>query len=295
MRSERVLVVGATGMLGAPVARRLLADGWRVRCLVRDPARARVKLGDGYEYVAGDVTVPSTLDNAFDGCDYVHLSLRGGNTLASYELQEVQGSAHCASAARRHGLRRITYLSGAGRIGPEFEQYFPVRVKRAVEASLAASGVPWTVFRATHFMESLGLFIRDGRASVLGRQPHALHYMAASDYAVMASRALDSNATAGRALCLWGPEAFTMRAALERYVSVVHPGLAVGVLPLPIARMIAVLSRNRDLRFAAELFRAFQAIGECGDPSEANRLLGAPTTTLDAWLAPRRVATGLRR
>ena len=295
MRSERVLVVGATGMLGAPVARQLFADGWRVRCLVRDPARARGQLGDGYEYVVGDVTVPSTLDNAFDGCGYAHLSLRGGNTIASYESQEVQGSALCAAAARRHGLRRITYLSGAGRTGPEFEQYFPARVKRAVEASLAGSGVPWTVFRATHFMESLGLFIRDGRASVLGRQPHALHYLAASDYAVMASRALDSDASVGRALYLWGPKPYTMRAALERYVAVVHPGLAVGVLPLPIARTIAALTRNQDLRFAAELFRAFQAIGECGDPSEANRLLGAPTTTLEDWLAPRRASTGTPR
>ena len=295
MRSERVLVVGATGMLGAPVARQLLADGWRVRCLVRDPARARAQLGDGYEYLAGDVTVPSTLDAAFESCDYVHLNLRGGNTLASYELQEVQGSAHCAAAARRHGLRRITYLSGAGRTGPEFEQYFPVRVKRAVEASLAACGVPYTVFRATHFMESLSLFVRDGRASVLGRQPHVLHYLAARDYAVMASRALDSDAAAGRALYLWGPEPFTMRAALERYVAAVHPGLAVGVLPLPIARTIAALTRNRDLRFAAELFRAFAAIGECGDPTEANRMLGAPTTTLDDWLAPRRSLSGTPR
>jgi hypothetical protein len=31
----------------------------------------------------------------------------------------------------------------------------------------------------------------------------------------------------------------------------------------------------------------FQQAGEPGDPAEANRILGAPTTTLDAWLAAR--------
>ena len=32
---ERILVVGATGLIGLPVARRLLADGHQVRVLVR--------------------------------------------------------------------------------------------------------------------------------------------------------------------------------------------------------------------------------------------------------------------
>lgn len=284
MNGERILIVGATGRLGQPVARRLQADGWRVRCLVRDPVRARAQLGDGFELVTGDVTVPATLDAAFDGCTTVHLSLRGGNTVASYDAQEVGGSANCAAAARRHSLRRITYLSGAGRSSPELERYFPVRVKRAVESHLANSGVPWTVFRATHFMESLPLFVRDGRASILGRQPHRLHYLAAADYAGMVSRALDCEAAANRALYLWGPAAWTMREALERYLQACHPDLSVSTLPLPMARLIATLTRNPDLRFAAELFAAFSAIGEVGDPEQANQLLGAPTTTLDGWL-----------
>lgn len=288
MSGDRALVIGATGMLGEPVARRLLADGWRVRCLARDVARARARLGAGFEYVQADVTRPDTLDAAFDGCAVVHLNLRGGNTLASYETQEVQGAAHCAAAARRHGLRRISYLSGSGRRGPEYERWFPVRVKAVVEASLAASGVPWTSFRATHFMESLPLFVRDGRAAVLGRQPHRLHYLAAADYAAQASRALEHEGCANRALHLWGPEAWTMRDALARYLAATHPGMKAGTLPLPVARVIAALTRNADLRFAAELFAAFAAIGEAGDPAEANRLLGAPATTLDAWLAARR-------
>lgn len=290
MRTERVLVVGATGMLGEPVARRLLADGWRVRCLVRSPERARAQLGGGFEYVPGDVTRPETLDAAFDGCDYLHLNLRGTNTIASYELQEAQGCTACAAAAQRHGLRRITYLSGAGRIDSHTLRYFPVRIKRAAEAALVASGVAWTVFRATHFMESLALFIRDGRATVLGRQPHGLHYLAAADYAAMMSRALDSMATQNRALYLFGPEVWTMREALERYVDALRPDLNVQTLPLPVARLIATLTGNQDLRFAADLFAAFAAIGEEGDPTEANRLLGAPATSLAQWLDMRREA-----
>jgi uncharacterized protein YbjT (DUF2867 family) len=37
----RVLVIGFTGLLGVPVAKRLSADGHYVRLLVRDAPRAR--------------------------------------------------------------------------------------------------------------------------------------------------------------------------------------------------------------------------------------------------------------
>lgn len=278
------MIVGATGMLGEPVARRLLADGWRVRCLVRNVPAASAQLGDGFEYVQGDVTRPDTLDAAFDQCAYLHLNLRGTNTLESYELNEVQGSATCIRLAHRHGFRRITYLSGAGRVDNDTRQYFPIRIKRAVEASLAAGRISWTVFRATHFMESLNLCIRNGRAAILGHQPHPLHYLAASDYAGMAARAVDSGGAQNRALYLFGPGAWTMKEALQRYVSVLRPDLRVQTLPLTAARLIGRVTRNQDLRFAAELFHAFSAIGEEGDPSEANRLLGVPKTDLTQWL-----------
>ena len=136
-------------------------------------------------------------------------------------------------------------------------------------------------------MESLPQFVRDGRAAVLGRQPQRLHYLAAEDYAAMAARALDSTACVNRALHLWGPEAFTMREALQRYLDAAYPGMKAGMLPLPIAHLLGAVTRNADLRFAATLFSAFNAIGEAGDPSEAQRLLGTPTTSLAQWLAQR--------
>ncbi|MCL4791065.1 MAG: NAD(P)H-binding protein, partial [Gammaproteobacteria bacterium] len=53
-----VLVAGATGRTGTPVVTQLLAEGYKVRALVRDPEKARAKLGDQVTYVTGDVTDP---------------------------------------------------------------------------------------------------------------------------------------------------------------------------------------------------------------------------------------------
>ena len=53
-RSGRVLVVGATGLLGEPVARGLMAAGFAVRVLSRDARRARAVFPSAFEIAEGD-------------------------------------------------------------------------------------------------------------------------------------------------------------------------------------------------------------------------------------------------
>ena len=56
-----ILVAGATGGVGKRVVRRLLAQGYNVRSLVRDIDKARPILGDDIDLVVGDITKPETL------------------------------------------------------------------------------------------------------------------------------------------------------------------------------------------------------------------------------------------
>jgi uncharacterized protein YbjT (DUF2867 family) len=285
----RVAIVGASGMLGAPVGRRLVADGYEVQALARDPSR--VPAGAAGSVVQADVTQPATLEPALRGCDALYVSLRGRLDAGSYETHEVQGVRNLVAAARRAGVSRIAYISGCGRSEGN-EKHFPVRVKQACEQVLQQGGVDWTILRPTHFMESLPLFVRDGRAAVIGRQPHRYHYLAASDYAASVSRALREPGAANRTFTLLGPQPYTMHEALAVYLRHVAPGMKAGTLPLPLARVIAALTGNAELRFATELFAAFAAMGEEGSSAEADALLGRATTTLEDWCRSRGAAVG---
>lgn len=66
-----VLVTGATGRVGRLVVDELLRAGVRVRALAREPDQAA--LPAGAEVVAGDLTVPTSLDTALTGVDAVFL------------------------------------------------------------------------------------------------------------------------------------------------------------------------------------------------------------------------------
>ena len=69
----KILVTGATGLIGNAIAKRL-ADPYArntVRALVRDPDRARKVVPGAVELVRGDITVESSLRDATRGVEAV--------------------------------------------------------------------------------------------------------------------------------------------------------------------------------------------------------------------------------
>lgn len=63
--TKTALVLGATGGIGGEMARTLIARGWRVTALTRDPARAGER--DGIRWIAGDALVADDVLRAADG------------------------------------------------------------------------------------------------------------------------------------------------------------------------------------------------------------------------------------
>ncbi len=278
-----ILVVGATGMLGEPVARQLQKDGYFVRVLARDIERARSKLGDSFEFVRGDVLDIFSLERGIDGCYGVHISLRGDPKAEDFDKIEPQGTANIAMSSKKAGVKRLTYLSGVA-VSEDYSSHPFVRVKLQAESAIQKSGVSYTIFRATHFMESLHRFIRGGRAVIIGKQPHPLRWLAACDYARMVSRTFQVDEAKNKKFFVFGPEALTTLEAIRTYCSIVHPGMKISSMPIWLLSLIGTVSFNAELKFIAELMRFFEDVGEGkGNPEEANRLLGAPTTTLKQW------------
>jgi uncharacterized protein YbjT (DUF2867 family) len=68
--SSTVLVVGATGSIGNLVVAEAVGDGYAVRALVRDPARAG-QLPLEAQRVVDDLTRPDTLPDAVAGIDAI--------------------------------------------------------------------------------------------------------------------------------------------------------------------------------------------------------------------------------
>ncbi len=273
---ERILVLGGTGLLGKPTAYQLKDDGFQVRILARDANKAQSMFDDIFEIVQGDVTDISSLEKAMTGCYGVHISVGGWVDQVSAE--------NVASLAPKLDVGRISYLSGA--TVAEENRWFPmVAQKLEAEKAIQNCGVIYTIFCPTWPMEQLIRFARDGKPSLIGKQPLPVHFFVAQDLARMVSKSFQVAEAQNKRIYVYGPEAMTMKTALERYCARFHPEVEkISVMPIWLAKLLGTLTGNEMLKFASGLMAYFDKAAEVGDSSEANAILGAPRTTLDAWM-----------
>ena len=159
----KILVTGASGMLGAGTARALAARGDDVTVLQRRPA------GLGLREVLGDVADAPAIHRAIEGQDAVlHLAAKVNVTgpWSQYERINVGGTRSVVTACRAAGVERLVYVSspsvahgGSSLFGVGAEPADPARARGPYARSKAMA-------------ELLALAADDERLHVLAIRPH---------------------------------------------------------------------------------------------------------------------------
>ncbi|MBN8730534.1 MAG: SDR family oxidoreductase [Acidobacteria bacterium] len=149
-------MAGASGYIGGRLTRRLLEVGYTVRCLARHPGKILGRewpANSRLEVRQTDLAKPESLTQALEGCEaafyLVHSMTSAGG---DYAQQDRELALRFAQAAKEARVGRILYLGGLGETGPALSEHLASR--REVEAALASTGVPVTVFRAAMIIGS---------------------------------------------------------------------------------------------------------------------------------------------
>lgn len=164
-----IALFGATGKTGSRVLNQALAQGLKVRALVRDPDKMSVA-NDRLTVIEGDVRDARSVERVVAGADVV-LSVFGHVKGSPDDLQ-AHGTRLILEAMQRHGVTRIVTLSGGGlhaegkdepklpdRIIRGLLKLLSGRVLKDAEAHLALlqqSGMEWTVVRGPRLTEEPG-------------------------------------------------------------------------------------------------------------------------------------------
>jgi uncharacterized protein YbjT (DUF2867 family) len=140
-----LLLTGATGLVGSALLRRLVGEGERVRCLVRDPRRLgaqRVRV----QIALGDLTDPPSFRNALRGIDtVVHLAASIRDQPRG-SIEELNGIAtwRMVEAAQRLGAERFLFFSALGASTHHRARYF--RAKALAEQAVSEARLRTIVF-----------------------------------------------------------------------------------------------------------------------------------------------------
>jgi len=142
-----ILVTGANGYIAGILIPRLLADGHRVRCMVRDRSKIAHQPWFGQvEVVIADVSKPETLAIALQDIDTAYYLIHNMSRGHGYQQAELKGADHFAQAAAASGTQHIIYLGGLAdpkaKIAPHMRSRFDTG------KVLREHPVPVTEFRA---------------------------------------------------------------------------------------------------------------------------------------------------
>ena len=281
--TKKILVVGGTGMLGRPVATKLKEAGYSVSVLTRDPGKAEKKIGNNFEFLEGDVRSPSSLRKIVRGFDGVHINLNSGSFTDLDEI-EVKGTANVAKTASEARIKKISMISGLGVM--EKNAWSPmVRAKLDAEKALKMSGLAYTIFNCTHFMESIPLYIRNQKAVIIGKQEHPVHWLAADDYAEMVVQSYEKSQSDFKKVPVLGPEPIPMEEAFKTYAEYQAEDIVVTRMSPKILSLIATITFNRDLKYVLSQMKYFDKTPEAFTRDDIPGYLPKPSTTLKEWLA----------
>lgn len=116
----RVLLTGATGLVGSHLCRALLAQGDTLRVFHRPSSRLRLLEGLDVEYAIGDLTEPETVEAAMQDVDAVYHAAgvpSSHSTTGRMYTVMVEGTRSLLQAALEAGVGRVVYTSCVTSLG----------------------------------------------------------------------------------------------------------------------------------------------------------------------------------
>ena len=242
---DRVLVAGASGVVGSALVDELKGRGAWVRALVRDPERMTA---DADEIFVGDVLWPSSLVGVCDGVEGVVSCIGAKAAWAapwrgrrSFRDVDDAGNRALLDEAVRAKVGRFGYLSVyGGRVMGAVEY---IRAHESFAAALHVSGLDALVVRPTGVFAALGPIVRmaaRGRVMLAGDGSAATNPIHERDLAAVIADALDGGE---RAVDVGGPATYTRRRIAELAFEAVGREPRYRLVPPRLAGLAVALAR----------------------------------------------------
>lgn len=252
----KVFLTGASGFVGKNLAARLVEDGFRLTCMVRDidEPGARFLSDLGSELAVGNILSANSVAAACRGAEpdvFIHLVgiiLERGT--ATFENIHVKGTINALGAASVSGVGRFLHMSALGAAADGATEYY--RTKWKAEEAVRESGLPYTIFRPSTIYGPGGDFInmlfRQVRmlpvVPVLGDGHYRMQPISVYDVAACYAIAATNEKTVNREYELCGPEALEYNEMIDIICAVLGKRRRRVHIPMPLVRPVAYFSEK---------------------------------------------------
>ena len=295
----KTLFIGASGMIGKPVAQELINAGFEISLLARDPEKLQKHLPSspkespkesmtfGTKIIKGDVLDRASLIEAFAGQDVVYLNLSIHQSKRSSVWQtEREGISNAIVAAKETAIRRIAYLSSLIQNYQDMNgfHWWAFDIKQKAIDKIKSSGIPYSIFYPSTFFETLGRDMIKGKRLILPSGSVApMWFIGANDYGKQVAKALQIAANNNQEYIIQGLEPFTFNEAAKVMIENHKTKLKLTRIPLSLMKPFRFLSTK--ISYGWHIIEALNKYPETFESEKAWAELGKSTTTLKEYAA----------
>ena len=256
IQTKRVLVAGATGYLGAFVAKEFKKRGYFVRALVRDPMKLMSAADDYDEIIKGDVTQSETLRTVCDDIDLVFSSVGITKQKSGQTWKDVDylGNTNLLDEAINAGVRKFIYVSVFN--GAFLKKLEIVKAHEDFVDELESSGIDYTIIRPNGFFSDMSEILKmaqKGSVYLFGDGESRVNPIHGADLAVICA---DAAANGIREINVGGPEVLTFRQIGHIAEDVLGQEVKIVTVPMWLANFAIAITRVFN-RHAGELLAFF--------------------------------------
>ncbi len=283
--NKRITVFGATGMLGVPVTKQLIVAGFEVTALVRDVEKGKKMFPQGITFVEGDLQNKSDVKEVLKNADAVYLNLSTDYKTKKNEFSpEREGLDNILSAAKEAGVKQVVFLSSF--IARNYTgDFWLMKTKKAGIEKVKNSGIPYTIFYPSNFMENFNGSFRVGKKiNIIGKSYEKLWWIAGEDYGRQVVNALKNDTALNREYPVQGPEPMTSKEAAEVFIkNYTKEDLKIAYLPMGMAKFLSLFIKK--LQFAVPMMEVINNNKETFESQQTWDELGKPVITLSGFAA----------
>jgi uncharacterized protein YbjT (DUF2867 family) len=275
-----ILITGATGRVGGATLKQLSTRGMPVRALVRNAEKAALVAGPLVEPVIGNLAQPRSLESALDGITAALL-------VSPLNPHQVELQGNFIDAAKRAGRAHVVKISGLGTALDSSVR--SGRWHAQTEKHVEDSGLPFTHLRPLFFMQNILRFAPAIRSSggfegSLGLSKVAM--IDVDDIAAVAATALTTDAHAGKAYVLTGPEAHSYSDVAERLSRILGKTVTYKDVPLAVMqeRLLASGMPEWHVDVQVDFSTALSAGHASAVTNTVEAVTGRPARTLEQFI-----------
>ncbi|MCX2745991.1 NmrA family NAD(P)-binding protein [Mangrovivirga sp. M17] len=284
---KTIAVFGATGMLGVPVVKELINEGFHVRALVRDIEKAKRLLPHSVEFITGNLKNEQDIENTLVGAQgvYMNLSVKPEDKKNQW-LAEREGLKSIIKKSKIANIQRIALCSSLVKNHNQSSgfHWWVFDIKEDAVNSIKTCGIPFTIFYPSSFMENFdkGDYVQDDKIMLAGESKYPMYFIAGEDYGKQVAYSFKKLLNENKHYPVQGLEAFTADQAAEIFKKN-YPEKDLSIKKMPIGLLWFLSLFSAKMNYIYKIITALNKYPEKFESETTWKELGKPSITLEEY------------